>query len=351
MRLAAVVDAVEVDDVEVQVQGERRAKPLDRRDRPGLPAVAPGLVAIPPRDAAQCDLEQALGEVRPSGEQPAPSPGHRHHPLSGRRQREDAVNPVRRPLVHPATRAARAEAAGLAGEQHAAVVVAVLAVQPGEAPRGIPAAEVGFELPGDKLRKRPVVPRKLGHEQRHALAQDLAQLRVRVSSKFDDASHRRRQGQAPGRTRGAELLAFACCCVVCASTAVGVRSRQTSVGSVTVKSLNVTAPAGLASPASSGRRSGPVRRPSLGRSPRWAAIAGGDRGAPSADHTSDTAILGRSRGGGIRAPGAVEPGARVRHGPGVPADAHPALCRGVAAVVGGGHRVLGDRAGRRRDSR
>ena len=72
------------------------------------------------------------------------------------------------------------------------MVITVLAVEPGEPLRGVAAAKVGLELPGNEPRERQVVPGELRYQKGHALAQDLAQLRVGVSSKFHDAGHRRR---------------------------------------------------------------------------------------------------------------------------------------------------------------
>ena len=137
---AAVVDAVKVHDVEVQVQLERRAEPLDRRDGARLPRPSTALRPVKPRDAPERDLQHTLSEIRTPSEEPAAAPRYRQDPLARRRPGDHPVNPVRRLLGHPSPEAARAEASRLAREEHAAVVLAILALEPGEALGWVPAA-------------------------------------------------------------------------------------------------------------------------------------------------------------------------------------------------------------------
>ena len=166
---AAVVDAVKVHDVEVQVQFERRAEPLDRRDGARLPGPSTSLRPVEPRDAPERDLQHTLSEILTPSEEPAASPRYRQDPLARRRPGDHPVNPVRRLLGHPSPEAARAEASRLAREEHAAVVLAILALEPGEALGWVPAAKVGLELTLDKPGQLPVLPRQLADEQRNGL--------------------------------------------------------------------------------------------------------------------------------------------------------------------------------------
>ena len=91
---AAVVDAVKVHDVEVQVQFKRRAEPLDRRDGARLPGPSTALRPVEPRDAPERDLQHTLSEILTPSEEPAASPRYRQDPLARRRPGDHPVNPL-----------------------------------------------------------------------------------------------------------------------------------------------------------------------------------------------------------------------------------------------------------------
>lgn len=90
--------------VEVDVQIQRAAEPLDRGDAPGpridRSAPAPE-TALPGEDGPGEEVEQASGEGGVAGRDEAHSPGHGEHPLSDGHRRQDVADQVVGGVLHP----------------------------------------------------------------------------------------------------------------------------------------------------------------------------------------------------------------------------------------------------------
>ena len=78
--------------MEVQVQLERRAEPLDRRDGARLPGPSTALRPVEPGDAPKRDLQHTLGEILTPSEQPAASPRYGQDPLARRRPGDQLID-------------------------------------------------------------------------------------------------------------------------------------------------------------------------------------------------------------------------------------------------------------------
>ena len=176
---ATIVDAVEVDDVEMHIEVQRGAEPLDRRDGTTLAQRAARRLAVPPRDAAKGDAQDTIDEIRPARQQPAAFEGNREHPLARRHPRDHTVHPVRGGLRHTSPGAARAEPTRLAGEQHQPVVIALGALQPRKPLLGATTPKVGLELTGHEPGKLPILLSQRPHKAREPVRDDLAQVCVR----------------------------------------------------------------------------------------------------------------------------------------------------------------------------
>lgn len=104
----------------VAIEVEQGAEPLDERDRAApriFDAKGTGAATLPGEHLAQEHAEDPREQVAVAGDQEPDLPRQREHPLSVRDGREHAIDEVGRGAGHPATRARRAEAAGLARER------------------------------------------------------------------------------------------------------------------------------------------------------------------------------------------------------------------------------------------
>ena len=111
-------DAVEHDDVEVEVRIERGAEAVQEGDGAELRSVRGAGTDAPERgaDGAQQDAEHVAGEARVVGQEGADPLRQGEYPLADGQRRQDVVGEVGGHLHHAAGVAGGADAAALAGE-------------------------------------------------------------------------------------------------------------------------------------------------------------------------------------------------------------------------------------------
>lgn len=158
MALVAGEDAVEKDGVEVNIEVQTAAEALDQRDGSGRAAfdAVELLGARPVRSERDFDEDAAeRGEnVRLERGEPAELMRERQDELADRDVGEDSIDEVGTGVGHSPTRAARADAAGLAAEGDEEIVAARIAVASKKAVGEDSAAEVGAEFSFDIARDR-----------------------------------------------------------------------------------------------------------------------------------------------------------------------------------------------------
>jgi hypothetical protein len=154
---AAVValgkDAVEDDDVEVEVGIEGGAEAVQEGDGAELGVAGRGRAGAAQRgaSAAEQDAQHVAGQARVVRQEGADPFRQGEHPLAERQRWQHVIGEVGGHLHHAAGVAGRADAATFAGEGHEALGGARIAADAGEAVGEDAAAEVGPEVVLDPL--------------------------------------------------------------------------------------------------------------------------------------------------------------------------------------------------------
>jgi hypothetical protein len=141
-------DAVEDDQVEVEMRVERRAEAVQEADsselgvggRTGTRATDGGA------DRAQEDPEDGACDVRVVMQEGTQALGEREDPLPRRKMRQHVIREVRGEFRHAARVAGGADSSALARERDQALVTTVLAASPGEPVGEDAAPQVGSEV-------------------------------------------------------------------------------------------------------------------------------------------------------------------------------------------------------------
>ncbi len=201
-------DAVEPEDVEVNVELQPRPKTLHDRHRAALArrdAGPPAPPAVPPEHDADEDAQHGAAEGVVEGEAVAQAVRHGEDPLPHRHDGQHGVDEVRGLLRHAPAATARTDGPRFTGERDEALEGAVVAPDAAKTPAERPAPEDVPELALDEGRDPGAVGRRgrLVEEAVEVRAHDLVEHRPgRRPRRVDSGEHAEAQPRPCRRSEG-----------------------------------------------------------------------------------------------------------------------------------------------------
>jgi hypothetical protein len=219
-------DPIDHERVDVHVQVQRAAEPLDDDHRPAAAirdAVPPRALAQKPKHGTHVHGHHRPTEIVIPGEQVPQAVRDAQDPLPHRHVGKHVIDEMSRTLRHPSAAAAGTESPSLTREGHEPIVPAPVAVKAGESGRQAPAGQEVAELLLDKSGEPfPVAQRRrLGAERLEVFEHDLMEqalsgiARLVACGRLDHTPHvggrdanRRREHSGPKRVARPSPLHF-----------------------------------------------------------------------------------------------------------------------------------------------
>ncbi len=203
------VATIQHQNVEVDIQAQRRPEALHHRHRARLSTPQPAtglLITKPAEDLTHRNAQHTTHQVRVARQQEPTRPRDRQHPLTNPHRRQHPLHPVRCAVRHATPPTRGTEPPTLARKRDQTVMVARTAREPGKAVRVVTARLVPLQLPNHEVRKTSTRRVELIQEVGKPLPHDPVEQVGRYPSKLDGRRHSattskpRANGQTPKTT-------------------------------------------------------------------------------------------------------------------------------------------------------